>query len=140
MIPQKYLSGPMNEHGEKCIWNSVGTSAKTEKWARGFANKITARLLCPIDYLQAFDTNPAEFVLLLTSENGCMLILSPKIRTIEKLKNGSFSRLDREGVPKFPSFLYDEDIIEPGKLTNGLFRGPLLVAVSSFSSVCAFHP
>lgn len=48
------------------------------------------------------------------------------------MKNGSLPRLDREGVPKFPLFLYDEDVVEPGKLTNGLFRGPLLIAVSSF--------
>ncbi|KAF9778158.1 hypothetical protein BJ322DRAFT_1025249 [Thelephora terrestris] len=114
LIPQRYLSGPTNEHGEKCIWNSVSTSAKNEKGARGFTNKVTACLLCPIDYLQAFDANPTEFVFSLVAQNG------------------SFSRLDREGVPKFPSFMYNEDMIEPGKLTNGLFRGPLLVAVYMF--------
>ena len=141
MIPQRYLSEPTNEYGEKSIWNSVSTSARTEKWPRGFANKITARLLCPIDYLHAFDANPAESVLSLIPKPkiGCLLILSPKPRTIEKLKNGSFSRLDREGVPKFPLFMYDEDMIEPGKLTNGLFRGQLLVDVSS-SLVCTFCP
>ena len=48
------------------------------------------------------------------------------------MKNGLLPRLDRDGVPKFPLFLYDEDMIEPGKLTNGLFRGPLLVAVYKF--------
>ena len=26
--------------------------------------------------------------------------------------------------------MYDEDLMERGKVTNGLFRGPLLVAVS----------
>jgi len=49
------------------------------------------------------------------------------------MKTGRLPRLDREGVPKFPLFMYDEDVIEPGKVTNGLFRGPLLVAASSFS-------
>lgn len=52
----------------------------------------------------------------------------PKTRTIEKLKTGSLPRADREGVPKFPLFMYDEDMIEPGRVTNGLFRGPLLIA------------
>ncbi|KAF9647353.1 hypothetical protein BDM02DRAFT_3261766 [Thelephora ganbajun] len=109
LIPQKYLSGPVNEHGEKSIWNSIRASTKHSKVTRGFTNNITARLLCPADHLRAFDANPSE--------------------TIEKLKNGSLARLDREGVPKFPSFMYDEDMMEPGKVTEGLFRGPLLVAV-----------
>lgn len=54
----------------------------------------------------------------------------PKTRTIEKLKDGLLPRADRDNVPKFPSFMYDEDMVEPGKVTSGLFRGPLLVAAS----------
>lgn len=100
----------MNELGQKSIRSSI--NIVSEKGGRGFANKITARLLCLIGHLEAFDANPTEF--------------APP-------------RLDRDGVPKFPSSLYDEEIIEPGKYTNGLFRGPLLVVVSS-SPLTYTHP
>lgn len=62
LIPQKYLSGPANEDGEKSIWSLVPTNARTEKGLRGFANRITGRLLCPIDYVRDFDADPNEFV------------------------------------------------------------------------------
>lgn len=62
LIPQKYLSGPVNDVGEKSIWSSIWAGAKHSKTTRGFTNNITARLLCPIDHLQAFDANPLAFV------------------------------------------------------------------------------
>lgn len=127
LIPQKYLLGPANESGEKSIWGTISSSAGHSKNTRGFTNNITARLLCPVDHLRAFDTNPAEFVF--TIGVGQMLMTQhPKTRTIEKLKNGTLSRVDRDKVPKFPLFMYDEDMVEPGKVTSGLFRGPLLIA------------
>ena len=63
LIPQKYLLGPVNEVGEKSIWNSIRANTKHLKLTRGFTNNITARLLCPIDHLQAFDADLSEFVL-----------------------------------------------------------------------------
>lgn len=63
LIPQKYLLGPANESGEKSIWSTIGSGAEHSKDTRGFTNNITARLLCPVSHLQAFDANPAEFVL-----------------------------------------------------------------------------
>lgn len=46
-----------------------------------------------------------------------------------KLKEGELALIDSAGDPKFPAFLYDEDIMDES-LTQGLFRGPLLLAVS----------
>jgi hypothetical protein len=103
LIPQRYLSEPTNEHGEKSVWNSVSTSARTEKWPRGFANKITARLLCPIDYLHAFDANPAEFVLSLISKIGCTLIFSQKP---ERLKNSGTACFPASTGTEFPNSHY----------------------------------
>ena len=63
LIPQRYLSGPTNELGEKNISNSIRPDAKLRKAARGFTNKVTARPPRPIDQIQAFDANPVESVL-----------------------------------------------------------------------------
>ena len=63
LISQKYLLGLVNEVGEKSIWNSTRANTKHLKLTHGFTNNITARLLCPIDHLQAFDADPSEFVL-----------------------------------------------------------------------------
>lgn len=48
---------------------------------------------------------------------------------MEKLAQGTVALNDNAGDPKFPAFLYDEDTLD-GSLTTGLFRGPLLLAVS----------
>lgn len=40
------------------------------------------------------------------------------------------SLIDRDGDPKFPYFLYDPDLMD-GSVTEGLLRGPLLLAVST---------
>ena len=47
-----------------------------------------------------------------------------------KLRQGELALIDSAGDPKFPAFLYDEDATDDS-LTQGLFRGPLLLAVSS---------
>ena len=39
--------------------------------------------------------------------------------------------IDSGGDPKLPIFLYDPDLMD-GSITQGLFRGPLLLAVSMF--------
>ena len=49
--------------------------------------------------------------------------------TREKLSQGELPLIDNAKDPKFPAFLYDEDITD-GSLAQGLFRGPLLLAVS----------
>ena len=46
-----------------------------------------------------------------------------------KLRQGELPLIDNTGDPKFPAFLYDEDAMD-SSLTQGLFRGPLLLAVS----------
>jgi hypothetical protein len=130
LIPKECLPGRAGERRQGTIWDSISPSAKHKKATRGFANNITARLLCPTDHLRAFDANPLEYVLSCPSLRSTgTLHHCLQIRTIEKLKNGTLPRLDRAGVPKFPSFMYDEDMMEPGKVMSGLFRGPLLVAV-----------
>ena len=45
-----------------------------------------------------------------------------------KLRQGELPLIDNVGDPKFPAFLYDEDAMD-SSLAQGLFRGPLLLAV-----------
>lgn len=47
-----------------------------------------------------------------------------------KLRQRELALTDGTRDPKFPAFLYDEDAMDTS-LTQGLFRGPLLLAVSS---------
>jgi len=49
-----------------------------------------------------------------------------------KLMEGGLELLDDDGDPKLPAFLYDLDLAD-GSMTQGLFRGPLLLAVSVYS-------
>lgn len=51
-----------------------------------------------------------------------------------KLKQGELPLIDNTGDPKFPAFLYDEELMD-GSLTQGLFRGPLLLAVSIYQAL-----
>lgn len=48
-----------------------------------------------------------------------------------KLSQGALALIDKNGDPKFPTFLYDEDAMN-GSFAAGLFRGPLLLAVSLY--------
>ena len=49
-----------------------------------------------------------------------------------KLMEGGSALVDGDGDPKLPAFLYDLDLTD-GSITQGLFRGPLLLAVSVYS-------
>ncbi|KAF9790581.1 hypothetical protein BJ322DRAFT_1104237 [Thelephora terrestris] len=109
LIPQKYL--PLGENG-KIPANAyqdleVKDPDASKSW-RGWETLTTARLLCPIDHLATFETDP---------ESSRM-----------KLRDGGLSLIDSKGDPKFPAFLYDEDVMD-GSLAQGLFRGPLLLSV-----------
>jgi hypothetical protein len=46
--------------------------------------------------------------------------------------------IDNGGDPKLPLFLYDPDLMD-GSTTQGLFRGPLLLAVSVFPHGVGHH-
>lgn len=59
-------------------------------------------------------------------------------RTRAKLAQGELPLNDNVGDPKFPAFLYDEDIMDDS-LTTGLLRGPLLLAVSCRLHVIECH-
>lgn len=52
-----------------------------------------------------------------------------------RLRQGELPLIDNTGDPKFPAFLYDESVMTDGSLTQGLFRGPILLAVS----LCHLH-
>ena len=52
------------------------------------------------------------------------------VSTRRKLRQQELPLNDNAGDPKFPAFLYDESATD-GSLSAGLFRGPLLLAVSS---------
>jgi hypothetical protein len=55
-----------------------------------------------------------------------------------KLSQGELPLIDVTGDPKFPAFLYDEDIMD-GSLVQGLFRGPFLLAVSLYHPRASEH-
>ena len=46
-----------------------------------------------------------------------------------QLQSRALTLIDSEGDPKFPLFLYDPDLVDRS-ITQGLFRGPFLLAVS----------
>ncbi|KAF9789208.1 hypothetical protein BJ322DRAFT_1105075 [Thelephora terrestris] len=110
LIPQKYL--PLDENGN-ALANayqvvSVKNPGALKSW-RGWESLITARLLCPIDHLAEFKIDP----------DGARA----------KLRDGKLSILDIKGDPKFPTFLYDDETTDGGSLADGLFCGPILLAV-----------
>lgn len=45
-----------------------------------------------------------------------------------KLSQGELTLVDNAGDPKLPAFLYDKEAAD-GSLTEGLLRGPVLLAV-----------
>jgi len=102
-----------------------------EKSWRGWKNPITARLLCPIEYVEEFKNDPDKCadVSSWAPQYFTNYLLSS---TLMKLRQGELRLNDNRGDPKFPAFLYDEDAMN-GTFTTGLLRGPLLLAVSSES-------
>ena len=110
----------INAH--QCI--KVKNPGGNKAW-RGWGNTITARLLCPIDYIGQFKENPDEY-----ANTSAVICHSESIfSTGRKLSGGELALVDGVGDPKLPAFLYDEDMTD-GSLTEGLLRGPLLLAVS----------
>lgn len=126
-IPKKYL--PPNEDGSAAVsvHQAVGvTNPSASKSWRGWANVVTARLLCPVDCITKFKADPHEYV---NSIFSSLADNSPPPSTVMKLRQGELLLIDNAGDPKFPAFLYDEDTMNTS-LTQGLFHGPLLLAVS----------
>ncbi|KAF9786305.1 hypothetical protein BJ322DRAFT_1108158 [Thelephora terrestris] len=109
LIPQEYLPLDANGNQEVNAYQDlkVKNPDSSKSW-RGWEHPITARLLCPADHLAEFKADPKS--------------------ARAKLRDGKLSLLDSKGDPKFPAFLYNEDIMD-GSLAQGLFRGPLLLAV-----------
>ena len=104
----------------------VANPGISKSW-RGWENVITARLLCPVDSLAEFKANPEEYV---NTSLLCPLLRTRIPSTRARLRQGELPLIDSTGDPKFPAFLYDEDSMTDGSLTQGLFRGPFLLAVS----------
>ncbi|RDX40878.1 hypothetical protein OH76DRAFT_1365539, partial [Lentinus brumalis] len=73
--------------------------------SRGWNNTTLARLLCPMNKLREFDTDPDAF---------CQKVLEDK--------DGY-----RFGAMRWPSFLYDEKTHIKGKMRTGLFRSRFLL-------------
>lgn len=103
------------------------SSPEMSKVWRGFNHVVTARLLCPAKYIEQFKRDPEGYVGCLVC---CIDILINEHRSQRDLKHRRLRLIDRESYPFFPIFLYDEDMMD-GTATKGLFRGPLLVKVSS---------
>ena len=55
-----------------------------------------------------------------------------------KLLGRELPLIDNSGDPKLPTFLYDLDLAD-GSMTQGLFRGPLLLAVSVSPHEAVIH-
>ncbi|KAF9791087.1 hypothetical protein BJ322DRAFT_1208320 [Thelephora terrestris] len=116
LIPQKYFphgadsNAAVNPHEFIKVLNP----GATKSW-RGWGNIVTARLLCPIDNLSEFIADPERQA-------------RPPSSTRAKLRDGKIKLIDSAGDPKLPAFLYDENMTD-GSLAQGLFRGPLLLAV-----------
>jgi hypothetical protein len=103
-------------------------SPNTIKSWRGFENILTARLLCPVDYLEAMKADPEQ-----SADPSLLEITSTADRTMffrtrQNIVERKLRLVDSEGDPKFPVFLYDEELMD-GSITKGLFRGPVLLTV-----------
>ena len=126
LIPRKYL--PSGKGGNtvtntfQCV--QVMDPAAVKSW-RGWESPVTARLLCPIDYVAQFEADPDECV----TTFDFLRFLIPFVSTRRKLRQQELPLNDSAGDPKFPAFLYDESATD-GSLSAGLFHGPLLLAVS----------
>lgn len=108
-IPVKYAPRDDNGNPPPSFLHTlkVKSPGATKAW-RGWENITIARLLCPIDHLAEFIGNPEG--------------------TRAKLSDNRLTLCDSAKEPKFPSFLYDEES-NNGSLSQGLFRGPVLLAV-----------
>ena len=99
----------------------------TKAWC-GFNNILTATLLCPVDHFATIKADPDESV-------GAYLLGEiaehSSSRTRMQLVERKLPMIDSGGDPKLPIFLYDLDLVD-SSMTQGLFRGPLLLAVSMF--------
>lgn len=129
LIPRKYL--PLDRDGNATV-NAyqhirVVNPDSTKTW-RGWGNTITARLLCPISYIDQFDADPDEYGTPHFRLGRSLSVMFFSTRM--KFSEGELPLNDIKGDPKFPAFLYDEDVMD-SSLTAGLLRGPLLLAVSS---------
>jgi hypothetical protein len=103
-------------------------SPNTIKSWRGFENILTARLMCPVDYLEAMKADPEQSADLSPPEitGAADRIILP--RTRQNIVERKLHLVDSEGDPKFPVFLYDEELMD-NSITKGLFRGPVLLMV-----------
>jgi len=63
LIPSRYF--PQDRDGNMAAnahqYVNIKDPGKMKSW-RGWNNSITARLLCPIDYIDQFNENPDEYV------------------------------------------------------------------------------
>ncbi|TCD61407.1 hypothetical protein EIP91_008511 [Steccherinum ochraceum] len=88
---------PFGEHKPPQVGNR-------DKSLRGWNNKVTARMLCPISMLEEFDADPSEF---------CRKVLELELQIL---------------ADDYPSFLYDESLYDPEDPSQGLLRGYFLLA------------
>jgi len=128
LIPSEYLPGP------GCSGSLQGVCRNPDMYKawRGFDNPTTARLLCPVNHLERMKGDPEGYVRWM-SQPYCLdsdpRPMATVLSTQEGIKAATLPMKDRENQPFFPSFLYDEQMVD-GSLTKGLFRGPLLLKAS----------
>jgi hypothetical protein len=115
------ILGYVTAHLKAPIFPMIPSNSKTG--IRGFNHPIFARLLCPIELLEDFNSNPTT----------CVLYHTPAKAYI----SNSYMQKLRDGIipvtaDSFPAFLYeDPGAYDPDDMDHGLCRGYLLVCVSS---------
>lgn len=97
---------------------------------RGFNNILTATLLCPVEHLATMRADPEESVS--GPVHPLRTFADCTFRTRMQLIERKLSLVDSDGDPKLPFFLYDQDLMD-GSVTQGLLRGPFLLAVCTLS-------
>ena len=102
-------------------------AAAKKTHVRGFHHVNLTRLIIGVDYVESYDKDPEAYdgtgggSCLTFSTRFCQQLLIGKL----KLESGDFC-----------VFLYDAQLYDPGCLSSGLCRGPLLVLVRI--SACSF--
>ena len=100
------------------------------KHERGFYHHITGRLLTPVSLLGEFDEDEVQCVFNRRVLTNDVLVIGDH-RFCSDVRNGERAIT----ADDFPAFLYDTNQTNVDDPTVGLFRGPLIVKVSTISHI-----
>jgi hypothetical protein len=101
-------------------------SSSSKADTRGWNHPLTARLMCPIQYLEQFDDDPKQYVLLTLALIQIAYLTLPWTRMMQDLQEGRISFTADE----FPAFMYAVDSYDPNDMEKGLLCHEFPLAVS----------